>query len=85
MDITVAKEEPVGASEVLYLADKMTSRNRYVTVEERFALRIRSATSTPEIHHAVAVRLENALKIKIRLEKILGRPLYEILAEYGFL
>lgn len=85
MDITVAKEEPVGAAEVLYLADKMTIRDRYVSVEERFAPRIRSTTATPEIHHAVAVRLENALKIKIRLEKILGRPLYEILAEHDFL
>lgn len=85
MDITVAKEESVGAAEVLYLADKMTSRNRYITVEKRFAPRIRAATSTPEIHQAVAVRLENALKIKIRLEKILGRPLYKILAEHSFL
>jgi len=63
----------------------MTSRNRWVTVEERFAPRVRAATSAPEIHHAVAVRLENALNLKIRLEKILGRPLYEILEDYDFL
>jgi putative nucleotidyltransferase with HDIG domain len=85
MNIKVAKEEPVRIAEVLYLADKMTSRNRWVTVEERFAPRVRSSSADPEIRNAVAGRLENALTIKIRLEKILGRPLYKILAEYGFL
>jgi putative nucleotidyltransferase with HDIG domain len=85
MDIAVTKEEPVGAAEVLYLADKMTSRNRYVSVEERFAPRIRTSSSDSEIRNAVAARLDNALRIKSRLEKILGRPLYDILIEYGFL
>jgi putative nucleotidyltransferase with HDIG domain len=85
MNIKVAREEPVRTAEVLYLADKMTSRNRWVTVEERFAPRVSSSSSDSEIRSAVAGRLENALIIKIRLEKILGRPLYEILAEYGFL
>jgi putative nucleotidyltransferase with HDIG domain len=85
MDISIANEEPVGAAEILYLADKMTSRNRYVSVEERFAPRIRSSSSDPEIRNAVSVRLENARTIKTRLEKYLGRPLHEILVEYGFL
>ena len=85
MDISIASEEPIGAAEILYLADKMTSRSRYVPVEERFEPRMRSSIADPEIRNAVSVRLENALRIKSRLEKYLGRPLHEILVEYGFL
>ncbi|MHC1698610.1 MAG: DVU_1551 family NTP transferase [Geobacteraceae bacterium] len=85
MNIKVAQEEPVRIAEVLYLADKMTNRSRWVSVEERFAPRIRSSSSDPEMRSAVAGRLESALQIKSRLEMILGRPLYEILAERSFL
>jgi CTP:molybdopterin cytidylyltransferase MocA/HD superfamily phosphohydrolase YqeK len=85
MDITIADEKPVEAAEILYLADKMTSRNRYVTLRERFQARLVSSSSSPEILLAVKTRLENARKIQTRLERHLKRPLDEILEENGFL
>jgi putative nucleotidyltransferase with HDIG domain len=85
MDIKVAREEPLRIAELLYLADKMTDRNRWVTLEERFAPKLRTSSADPEMLSAVSRRLENARLIKSRLEKILGRSLYEILTEHGFL
>lgn len=85
MDITIADGKPVEAAEILYLADKMTSRNRYVTLQERFQARLASSSSSPEILLSVNTRLENARKIQTRLERHLKRPLYEILEEKGFL
>lgn len=85
MDIRVEDEKPVGAAEILYLADKMTSRNRYVTLQERFQPRLNSSSSDPVILAAVITRLDNARKIQTRLEMLLKRPLPEILKEAGFL
>jgi CTP:molybdopterin cytidylyltransferase MocA/HD superfamily phosphohydrolase YqeK len=85
MDIVVDESEPVGAGEVLYLADKMTSRNRCVPVEERFAPRVQSHGLDPEIRGVVDGRLRNALLIRNRIEAVLGRTLHEVLSENGFM
>jgi putative nucleotidyltransferase with HDIG domain len=85
MDIKVTKEEPVGAAEVLYLADKMTLRGGYVSVEERFASRMKSLGTTPGAADSVAVRLENARLIRWKIESRIGAPLMEAMREYGLL
>jgi putative nucleotidyltransferase with HDIG domain len=83
MDITVAKEEPVGAAEVLYLADKMTLRDRYVSIEERFESRLKALGAKPDMLDAVAVRRENALLIRRRIEARIGSSLTEVMKENG--
>jgi len=85
MDICVNVREPISAGEVLYLADKMVSRNRCVPVEKRFAPRIQSHALDPEIRGVVAGRLKNALVIRNKIEAVLGRPLHEVLSESGFM
>ena len=83
MDITVAREELVGAAEVLYLADKMTLRDRYVSVEERFDSRLKALGAKPDMLDAVAVRLKNALLIRSRIEARIGSSLTEVMKENG--
>lgn len=85
MDISVDEREPIGSGEIVYLADKMVSRNRCVSVEERFEPRLRSHGRDQKVGEVVARRLTNALAIRNRLELVLGRPLQEMLAESGFM
>jgi molybdenum cofactor cytidylyltransferase len=85
MDIMVAKEEPVGAAEVLYLADKMTLRDRYVSVEERFESRLKALGAKPDLLDAVVVQRENALLIRRRIEARIGSSLTEVMKENGLL
>jgi hypothetical protein len=72
-------------AEILYLADKMVSRNSCVTLEERFAQRLKSSAHAPDMREAVQRRLQNALIIKGKVENRLRRPLYEVLRENGFM
>jgi molybdenum cofactor cytidylyltransferase len=85
MDISVQPRQPIGAGEVIYLADKMMQGDRLVPVQERFAERIKRHADDPEQNRAVAGRLANALLIRQRLETRLGRPLWELLACNGFI
>jgi CTP:molybdopterin cytidylyltransferase MocA/HD superfamily phosphohydrolase YqeK len=85
MNIQVTEEVLVMPAEILYLADKLVSRNRCVTLETRFAPRLQSHALDPEIREAVIKRLENALLIKEKIENRLGRPLYVLLRENKFM
>jgi molybdenum cofactor cytidylyltransferase len=84
MDIIVDEKGPVTAGELVYLAGKMISRNGCVPIEERFAPRLEVHSLGPEVRKTVKLRMRNALLIREKIEKKLGRPLYEILTENGF-
>ena len=84
MDIGVLPNGSISEGEVVYLADKMMQGDRFISLEERFAVRIKRHVDNPEACQAVAGRLENALLIRQRLENRMGRPLHEILAENEF-
>ncbi len=83
MDMVVRDGEPIGEREVLYLADKMTRRDRYVTVEERFAQRLVTHESDPAAARAVRERLENARAIRSRIERQLGCSVSSAMAADG--
>jgi molybdenum cofactor cytidylyltransferase len=85
MDIRVAEGDVLVPAEILYLADKLISRSRCVTLETRFAPRLQSHGLDPEVREAVIKRLENARLIKDKIEKKLGRPLYALLRENKFM
>jgi molybdenum cofactor cytidylyltransferase len=85
MDIRVAEEATIAPAEILYLADKLVSRNHCVTLEERFAPRLKSHALDSDIRQLVLQRLENALAIKGKIERRLGRSLYELLRENNFM
>ena len=83
MDIVLENGASIGESEVLYLADKMTQRDRYVTLEQRFAPRLLSLESYPAVRKAVMERLDNARAICMRIEQQLGCPVSELMAAAG--
>lgn len=85
MDIRVGGSEMIPPAEILYLADKLVCRNRCVTLEERFAPRLKSPSLDPGIREAVLQRLQNAELIKGKVENRLGRPFYDLLREYNFM
>ena len=85
MDIRVTEGEMILPAEILYLADKMVSKNRCVTLDERFSQRLKSSALNPDMREAVQRRLQNALIIMGKIETKLGCPLYEILRENGFM
>lgn len=83
MDIVVKNRGPIDEKEVLYLADKMTRRDRYVTVEERFAHRLLSLESDPGAGRAAMERLHNAKAIRARIEQKLGCSVCDVMAADG--
>jgi len=85
MDISVDERLPVGGAEVVYLADKMVSGNRIVSIEERFEARIRSHALDAEARDALSRRLANARAIRDKLERVVERPLHELLIENGLM
>ncbi len=85
MDIRVAEDDLIMPAEILYLADKLVSRNHCVTLEERFAPRLKSPALDPDIRKAVHQRLQDAQFIKAKVENRLGRLLYELLRENNFM
>jgi hypothetical protein len=85
MDIKVAEEAMIAPAEILYLADKLVSRNHCVTLEERFSPRLKRHALDSETRRLVLQRLENALAIKGKIERKLGRSLYELLRENNFM
>jgi molybdenum cofactor cytidylyltransferase len=78
-DFSVRPDEPMTEKEIVYLADKLLDGGRVVSLAERFnKARVRCGQSA-KAYAALCVRYENALKIKLRIEDVVGRPLESIL------
>jgi putative nucleotidyltransferase with HDIG domain len=79
MDIVTDPDKPVGAREILYLADKLVEEDRFVTLEERFGAKRKQFQDHAPATTAMAVRRANALGIQERLKRTLGLPLETLL------
>jgi CTP:molybdopterin cytidylyltransferase MocA len=79
MDMEFHDGDTIGAEQILYLADKLVSGDRMVSLEERFAFKLESYRHEPEILDRINGRLKVAREIKKRIESGLGRPLEEVL------
>lgn len=79
MDITIHDKAPINAMEIVYLADKLTRDDYTVDLETRLREKMVRHSDDPEARKAISMRLENALKIKKRLETATGKPLEAIL------
>ncbi|MCP4346652.1 MAG: NTP transferase domain-containing protein [Desulfobacterales bacterium] len=78
-DIHIRDHDPVSASEVVCLADKLVQGNRIVSLETRFEGKMNRYADNPRAKTGIENRLKNALRMKQRLEKIIGRPLEAVL------
>jgi len=72
MDIVPGSGEEVTAAEVLYLADKLVSVDRVVTLPERFGKAWDRYGDKPETARRIKIRHENAVNILNRIEARTG-------------
>jgi molybdenum cofactor cytidylyltransferase len=79
MNICLNEMEEIHEKEIIYLADKMISGDRIVTMEDRFRSRLDSLEPNENIRRMVECRLRNAQLIRKRLEVQLGRPVEDVL------
>ncbi|GBC59422.1 phosphohydrolase [Desulfonema ishimotonii] len=78
MNITVREDAPVTEAEVVHLADKLVRGDQPVSVEERFAGKMEKYGDIPEVRAKIEGRLNAALSIKRRIEKVVQRPISDI-------
>lgn len=71
-----------GATELIYLADKLVKGRELVTLEERFKTAREQFRTDPEVSRRVDRRFRHAATIKHSMEESLGRPLESALQKY---
>jgi hypothetical protein len=69
----------IGENEALYLADKMTVGTAVMTIEERASKMESKFSSDEDALSSMRRRLSKALAVRDEIEKIVGRPLGEII------
>lgn len=75
MDVGPAAGADIGETEVVYLADKLVLGDRIVTVEERFAARMRQLAGRPDALAGARARLAAASRVRAGVERVLGHKL----------
>jgi CTP:molybdopterin cytidylyltransferase MocA len=75
VDLGAGAGTDIGEAEIVFLADKLVLGERTVTLEERFAPRLREFGDDPRALAAVQSRLAAAQAVRARVEAALGRPL----------
>jgi len=75
MDLGADGGEDVGEAEVLFLADKLVLGERVVTLEDRFAPRLREFAGDPPALAAARSRLAAAEAVRSRVESVVGHGL----------
>jgi molybdenum cofactor cytidylyltransferase len=75
MDIEPGQGPDISAGEVLFLADKLVSGDRLVTLADRFAQASARYGEDADALEAIGARYNTALLIQQRIESRIGRPL----------
>jgi CTP:molybdopterin cytidylyltransferase MocA/HD superfamily phosphohydrolase YqeK len=78
MDIEPGHGQDISAGEILFLADKLVSGDRLVTLVDRFAQATARYGEDTDALEAIEARYNTALLIQERIEARTGRPLIEI-------
>jgi CTP:molybdopterin cytidylyltransferase MocA len=65
---------------VVYLADKLVSGEKLVSLEERYSIFGRPFPVTPEVEEVIGRRRQRAEAVKRQLEEMLGRPLEDLIS-----
>ncbi len=83
MDMEPAATPQPSPAELLYLADKMAAEDRWVTLEERFAPKLRCFAGQAAPLSALRRRLQAARKIQQKVELLTGTRLEELLNDFS--
>ena len=81
MDLEVLEDEPLKEAELLFLADKMVRGGSPVSLKERFALLLNHYAHESSACRAVKNRYGQALRVKRKVESILGCPVEALAPE----
>jgi molybdenum cofactor cytidylyltransferase len=80
MDLNEPANNSISASEIVYLADKLTAGDRQVRFEERFDEKRRRYADQPEVLKKIDERMQSARRVQQRLESLLGCSLDKVLS-----
>jgi len=84
MDLSLEGGESIREKEIVYLADKLVSGSRIVTLQSRFGDKSKKYAADPDALQSIGRRLDTAMKIKSRLEQSTGRSLESIVAQSDY-
>lgn len=79
MEIEVPEDGPLSEPELVFLADKMVQGQSAISITDRFAARLEAHKDDRQACRSIRHRLKQALLIKNKVEKILGRPVETVL------
>jgi molybdenum cofactor cytidylyltransferase len=79
MDLNGSENDTISASEIVYLADKLTTGDHQARLEERFEEKRRLYADQPEVLKKIAARLQSARQVQQQLETFLGCALDKVL------
>lgn len=82
MDITVDESKPLSASEIVYLADKLTAETGLAGLKQRFEEKQHKYGADINASAAIKSRLNAALAICRKIEKTAGRTIDELLSGF---
>ena len=82
-DLPEAERQDPGEAAVVYLADKLVAKGRFVTLESRFRAALARYGSDAEARAAVERRRSAAMAVNRQIEKTAGLSLDQILSEAG--
>jgi HD superfamily phosphodiesterase len=80
MDINIRDAVEINEKEIVYLADKLVQGNMPISLEEKFGNKLKKYADNPEALSGIQKRLNDAIKIKKKLESATGRSLQTILS-----
>ena len=75
--------DDVGEAQLVYLADKLVEEERLVGLDERFAARLERLARYPAALAGAEARKHEALGVLGRVERLLGRPVTDVLPPLG--
>lgn len=78
MDLEPGPERHPDAAEILYLADKLVVENRCVTLEDRFAPKLKYFADQAGPLAAIRQRLAAAQKIQHKIERLTANPIEQL-------
>ncbi len=82
-DIIIDPAAPIGAAEVVFLADKRVAGDRIVPLEDRFAAALKRYWAIKDARVNIHHRRQQALAVQRRIETAMGRSVDGLLEEQG--
>ncbi len=77
-DLPETELETIGEAGIVYLADKLTAKDRYISLESRFEQAFQRYGQNRDARSAIEKRRSDAVALKKKVERFIGRPLSQL-------